>query len=131
MRPRLTHRSVAVGSGENARGLVEPGTAGAAVVPGAVEPFVMRAGEDADRRERRRLGERALGEVRMEPHTLPLPETERTGFFPDRIRHTHTAEVVRKRGTTEERHGRGREVQAPGGGLCEVGDAGRVLAQPR
>ena len=63
------------------------------------------AGEQPDRSESLRLGERALGEVRMQPHALPLAEPERPGLLPDRVRDADAAEVGRKRRTPEERDG--------------------------
>ena len=41
VRPRLAHRAVAVGGGEDAGGLIERGPARAAVIAGAVEPLVV------------------------------------------------------------------------------------------
>ena len=92
---------------------------------------MVRAGNQPDRRERRRLGEGTLREMRMEAHPLPFPEPERPGLLPDRIRHAHAAEVVRERGPAQERHGGCREAHAPGGGLGELGHGRRVLAKPR
>ena len=131
VRPRLAHRAVAVGGGEDAGRLVERRPAGAAVVAGAVEPLVVGAGQEPDRGERRRLGERALGEVRVQPHALPFAEPERARLLPDRVRHADAAEVVRERGASHERDGVRRQAHAPGGGLGELGHARRVLAQPR
>ena len=110
--------------------LVERRSAHAAVVAGPVEPLVVGAGEKTDRGESPRLGERALGEVRMQPHAFPLAEAERPGLLPDRVRDADPAEVGRERGAPQERDGLRRQAQAPGGGLGEVGDGGRMLAEP-
>ena len=67
----------------------------------------------------------------MEPHPLPLSESERPRLLPDGIRHADAAKVVCECGAPYERDGRVREAHAPGGGLGELGHAGRVLAKPR
>ena len=92
---------------------------------------MVRAGQQPDRSERRRLREGALREVRVESHPLPFPEPEGAGLLPDRVRHADAAEVVRERCAPDERHGRRGEAHPPGGGLGELGHACRVLAQPR
>ena len=51
VRSRLAHGPVAVGGGKDAGGLIECRPARAAVVAGAVEPFVVRAGQHPDRSE--------------------------------------------------------------------------------
>ena len=131
MRPRLAHRPVAVGGGEDAGRLVERRSARAAVVAGAVEPFMVRSGQEPDRRKRGRVCERALREVRMEPDALPLAESQRAGLLPDRIGHADAAEVMCERGASHERDGGVWEAHTPGGGLGELRHARRVLAQPR
>ena len=111
--------------------MIEARPARAAVVAGAVEPLVVRAGQHPDRSELPRLREGALREVRVEPHAFPLSEAEPSGFLPDRVRHADAAEVVRERGAPNERHGGCRQSEPPGGGLREIGNTRRVLAQPR
>ena len=103
VRPRLAHRLVAVGGGEDAGRGLEPRRARPAVVAGAVEPLVVRAGQRADRGQRRRVRERALGEVRVQAHALPVAEPERPGLLPDRVRHADAAEVERQRGAPHAR----------------------------
>ena len=68
--------------------------------------------------------------MRVEPDPLPLSEAEPSGFLPDRIRHADAAEILRERCASQERYGSRRQSQTPRGGLCEIGDAGRVLAKP-
>ena len=108
VRPRLTHRRIAVGGGEDARRLIEGRPACAAVVAGAVKPLVVRAGQDPDRSELTRLREGALREVRVQSYSLPLSESKAPRFLPDRVRHADAAEVVRECGMPKERHGRRR-----------------------
>ena len=112
-------------------GPVERLPGGPAVVAGAVDALVVGAGEAADRRERRRLREGALAEVRMEAHALPLAEPERAGLLPDGVRDAHAAEVARERRAPHGVHLAGGEAEAPRRRLGEVGDAGRVLPEPR
>ena len=127
VRARLAHGHVAIGGREDARALVEGRRPRAPVVARAVEALVVRAGQLPDRRQRRRLREGALREVRMEPHALPFPEAEGTRLLPDRVRHAQAADVVGKRGAPHERHGVGPEAHPPGSRLGKLGHAGRVL----
>ena len=131
VRAGFAHRDVAVGGGEDAGRLVELGRAHAAVIAGAVEALVVRARDLADRCERRGLREGAFGEVRVQPHALPLSERERGGLLPDRVRHADAAEVMGERGAPDGRDVVLVEVRAPGGGLGKLGDGRAVLAQPR
>src|SRR5690242_21871624 len=65
VRASLAHRLVAVGSREDARRPAERRCERLAVVATAVETFVVGARQLADRSEWGRMGERALGEVRV------------------------------------------------------------------
>src|SRR5581483_7153530 len=90
--PVLAHRAVAVRGREDPGGPVERGAAKTAVVARPVEPLVVGSCERADRTERLRLRERALGEVRVQADALPVPEPERAGLLPDRVRDADPAE---------------------------------------
>ena len=56
----------------------------------------MLHGDRAERRERGRLLQHALGEVRVQPHPLPLAGAERPRLVPDRVRDAEPPEVVRR-----------------------------------
>ena len=87
VRSSLSHRLVAVGGGEDPRRSAEPRRLRFAVVTGAVEPLMMATGQVADGRQCGRVGERALGEVRVQLHALPVGETEGSRASP-RLRST-------------------------------------------
>jgi hypothetical protein len=84
----------------------------------------------ADRRKCGRVGERALGEVWVQLHALPVGETEAPGLLPDRVRYRDSAEVERERGAPHYCHVVLRKTEAPGGRLGELGRALGVAAQP-
>jgi hypothetical protein len=100
------------------------------VVSRAVEPLVMGTRQLADGRKRRRVGKRALGEVWVELHALPVGETEGPGLLPDRVGDRHSAEVECECGAPHHCHLVLRQSEAPGGGLGELGRALGVSAQP-
>ena len=77
-----------------------------------------------------RVGERALGEVRVQLHALPVGETEGSGLLPDCVRDRDSAEVERERGAPHHRHLVLRETETPRGRLGELGRALGVSAQP-
>src|SRR5207237_5152185 len=75
--PRLDHRLVAVGGGEEARRRCKCFSAEACRVAGAVEPFSDLADEMADGRERDGLAQHSLAELGYEADALPLGHTQR------------------------------------------------------
>ena len=130
MRAPLSHRLVGVSGGEDARRPAERRRMRLAVVAGAVEPLVMGTRQLADRRKRWRVGERALGEVWVQLHTLPVGETEGSGLLPDCVRNRDSAEVERERGAPYHCHVVLRKTEAPSSRLGELGRALGVSAQP-
>jgi len=94
VRPWLAHRLVGVGGAQEAGEPRDRTTRQACRVAGAVEPFPVLDGDGAQRGEERRLAQHALGEVRVQPHPLPLPRAERAGFVPDGVRDAEPADVV-------------------------------------
>ena len=101
-----------------------------AVVAGAVEPLVMGTRQLADGSQCGRVGERALGEVWVQLHALPVGETEGSGLLPDCVRDRDSAEVECERGASHHRHLVLRETKTPRGRLGELGRAIGVSAQP-
>jgi hypothetical protein len=55
-----------------------------------------------ERRERRRLVQHPLGQVRVQPHPLPLAGSQRARLVPDRVRDTQAPEVVDERGAPQQ-----------------------------
>ena len=54
-----------------------------------------------ERRKHRRLLEHPLGQIRVQPHALPLAGAERPALVPDRVRDPEPAKVVHQPGATE------------------------------
>ena len=71
----------------------------------------MLHGDRAERRERRRLMEHALGQVRVEADALPLAGSERAGLVPDRVRDAEPPEVVDEPGAAQRAHLAVREAE--------------------
>ena len=116
MRPRLAHRLVGVGGGE------DPGRAGDRRRRRARAGSRSRRGargagpRSRQRRERRRLAQHALGQVRVQPHALPLAGAERPALVPDRVRDPEPAEVVHEPGAAQRPHlglGQARAARRP------------------
>ncbi len=101
VRSVLRHRMERIRRGEDAHGRRLLTGGGAAVVAGAVEPFVVHAGDARHGLERTGAGQDPLRVVRVHPHLFPLGASERGGFPPDRICHRQPADVVEESGDLE------------------------------
>ena len=101
VRARLAHRLVGVGRAEDARGLGDRRARQAARVAGAVEALAVLDGDRRERRERLRLAQHPLGQVRLQPDALPLAGAQRAALVPDRVRDPKPPEVVDEPGAPQ------------------------------
>ena len=81
--PRLGHRLIGVGRGQDAGRQGELRPRRAAVVAGTVEALVVGSCDRRERRQERRAGEDALGLVGVQPDLLPLIRGQRRRLLPD------------------------------------------------
>ena len=130
VRTRLAHRLIRVGCTEDPpsgrdRRAGEPGR-----VAGAVEPLAQLHDDLSQRRERFRLPQHALGQVRVQPHPLPLARSERPGLVPDRVRDAEPSEAVDEPGAPQRRSMLQQSVLGRGP-RRELGDGLRVAEHER
>ena len=88
-------------------------------------------GDGAQRRERLRLVEHALGQVGVDPHALPLAGAERAALVPDGVRHPQAPQALYETGAPQGPHrALGRAHLHPGLG-GEVGDRAGMAERVR
>jgi hypothetical protein len=101
VRPGLAHRGVRVRGAEHPG---EPGDRAAGQpprIPAAVQPLAVLHRDLPQRRQRGRLVQHALGQVRVHPDPLPVARAERPGPVPDRVRDPEAAEPVHEPGPAQ------------------------------
>src|SRR5262245_16381548 len=76
--------------------------------------------------ERLGLTKHAAGEVRLEPHALPLTAAERTALVPDRVRDPEPAKAVDETGVTQQQLGHSHPGRGLGG---EISDRARMTEE--
>ena len=94
VRPRLAHRLVGIGRGQDARRLRDGAARVALRIAGAVEPLAVLRRDRAERREQLRGAQHPLREVRVQPDALTLAGAQRAALVPDGVGHAEAAEVV-------------------------------------
>ena len=123
VRTLLRHRVVGVGRRQQPGRDAELIAGEAAVVAGAVRPFVVPGRDGGERGQHRAAMQDPFGEVRVQPNPLPLFGAERTGPIPDPTRDADPADVVHERRSTQRRGHRGRQSGGARRGDGERGDA--------
>jgi hypothetical protein len=126
VRPGLAHRGVRVGGPEHPG---RPGDRAAGQPPGvpaAVQPLAVLHRDLAERRQRGRLVQHPLGQVRVHPDPLPLTRAERPGPVPDRVRHAQPAEPVHEPGPAQRPHLLRRQPEPAAGLLGQFRHRDRV-----
>ena len=126
VRPGLTHRGVRVGRPEHPGRPGDRAAGQAARVPAAVQPLTDLHCDLAERRQRRRLVQHALGQVRVQPDPFPLARAQRPGPVPDRVRHAQPAEPVYEPGSAQREHLLERQPEAPAGFFGQFRHRGRM-----
>src|SRR5436190_1665760 len=93
VRARLAHRLVCVRRSEDPGRLAYSDPGKPLRIAGAVDALAVLHRDAREGRQRGRLPEHPLGQVRLEAQALPLAGAERAALVPDRIRHAESAEV--------------------------------------
>src|SRR5919198_1121219 len=119
---RLAHRLVGVGRAEDARGPGDRVAGEPERIAGAVEPLAVLDGDRAERGERGRLVQHALGQVRLHAHPLPLAGAQRAALVEDRVGYAEPAEVVYEPGAAKLPGFDGGHAPQPPGGGGQLGD---------
>ncbi len=101
VRPVGRERGEDVRGGEDPVGARQRVGAERAVVPGAVEPLVVRRGRGEQSRERPAADEDPLRVVGVQPHPLVLRRRERAGLVPDPVLHRDAAHIVEEPGAPQ------------------------------
>ena len=91
-------------------------------VAGTVEPLAVLHGDAPERGERFGLVQHPLGEVRVQPHPLPLAGGQRTRLVPDRVGHPEPAEAGDEPGAAQRLHVVGRQPELLAGAGGELGE---------
>jgi hypothetical protein len=123
VRPRLAHRLVRVGCGEDPRLRRQRAAGEPARVSRPVEPFVVRGRQLCEGGKARRAGERALGQVGMHAHPLHLGLGQHARLVPDPVGHAEPADVVQQAGASEPGCGGVSQPCMQRGGRRALGDA--------
>jgi hypothetical protein len=87
-------RLVGIGDREDPAVPRDGGAREPARIARAVEPLAVLHDDRAERRQRGRLLQDALGDVRLHPHALPLARAERTRLVQDGVRDPQPAKPV-------------------------------------
>ena len=132
VRPRLGHRVVGVGRGQQSGRQRELGAGRPAVIAGSVEALVVRSRDRGQCREERRARENSLAVVGVQANLLPFIGRQRTGLLPDPRVDRHPAEVVEKPRPAD----RGRALRIDAGNAArrprrQLGDADGVTREVR
>ena len=131
VRPRLAHRLVGLRRAEHPG---QPGDRAAgkpARVPAAVEALPQLHRDLAERRQRSRLPQHALGQVGRHPDPLPVAGAQRPRLVQDRVRHAEPAVAVDKAGPAQQVCLLRRQAEPAPGRFGQLRDRDRVAERER
>ena len=131
VRARLAHRLVRVRRAEDPRRPRDRVAGQPARIAGAVEALAVLHRDGAERRERIRPVQHALGQIRVRAHALPFAGSERAALVPDRVRHAEPPEVVHEPGASKRPHLVVGQIELRRRRCDEIGDRARMAARVR